>query len=388
MKRSFKGFLSTLLVALCGLILLAGCGTGDNSETVYLHVFNGYAGVESMSVYGPSGTITTGLPFGARTAEPVEVDRNLGTDMTVVLDGAPTTFDFQEQLYNLYPQETATLVMSRRENNAVSTTIFRHQPSISPACRLIAHNSLSLNSGNLSQYNFILGWDFSEDGAGTGYGGDIETTGYDEEWENARVAPDEQRSELFDEINDNPIFTLVPSDEEEAASSLEFVWIGPERTADFPRIDYVSGSIVTFRSSIDYVQCLEDQEDAENDPDVEEEDCDAPITTNAQTYSPGLEAPNIFVHYYPSTVGNDTDSGRCDADFRVYSDFGNIFTGEPGYDGFDENRRLELSAEYGISNQFFFVLYGNPTDPRRETWVSGDFETGGGFVPPDPYPGE
>ncbi len=395
MMRSMKGPFSTLLAAVAVALLTFGCGTGDNSETVYLYVFNGYAGVESMSLYGPSGTVTTGLPFGARTSEAIEVDRNLGGNFTLVLDGAPQTFEFDHQLFSLYPQETATIILSRREDANVNTTLFRHQPAISPACRLVAHNSLSLNTSNLSEYSFIMGWDFSVDGDGTGYGGDISTPGYDESWENDQLSAngfgaEDQRPSLYDGINDHPFFVLVPAETDGGGTEgLRFIWIGPERLVDRPFVDFQSGNISTFRPSADYIQCLIDQEELDEDPDadIEPEDCNARIQGTATTFSPGLDAPSSLLHYYPESVGND-DPNRCDADFRIFSDFGNIFEGEPGFDGFVENNRLDLRAEFGVSNQFFFVLYGNPVDPRRETWVSGDPETGGGFVPVDPYPGE
>jgi len=74
-------------IALVALLASAGCGGNSNGgEFVWLQVVNGYPGSQSASVYGPSGTIASNLEFGQRTDEFIRVNRNLGTEIQIVLE--------------------------------------------------------------------------------------------------------------------------------------------------------------------------------------------------------------------------------------------------------------------------------------------------------------
>ena len=95
----------------------AATATGARGDSVYLYFFNGYVGSTSMTVIGPTGTLVSGVPFGERT-KPVLFDRTLGTNLTVLLDVIPEPVQISPSLFDLYPQETATVLLKRRTGAA------------------------------------------------------------------------------------------------------------------------------------------------------------------------------------------------------------------------------------------------------------------------------
>ena len=97
-----------LMLALAALALptLTSCGDSDGGETVFLFVINGYTAAESLSVYGNAGPVVQGLKFGDRSDDPIEIDRNYGSELTVVVDGVPSQMDLSFDLFAMYPQET------------------------------------------------------------------------------------------------------------------------------------------------------------------------------------------------------------------------------------------------------------------------------------------
>ena len=388
-----------IVLAALGALLSFGCGgngDGDSTEVVYMSVFNAYPGSTSLDLYGPSGTITTGLGFGERTAEPVAVDRNLGSDFMLILDGAPQDFEIEEQVYSLYPQETATFMITRRDDAAAQSKLFRHQQSISPSCRIVPDNSLALTNDPISTYAFIVGWDFE---------GMVDVSEHDEDAEQDFIDREnidlpqqiqDRRDRLFAGIPDHPYFVFVPLEDDESASgTLEYVWIGPEDRVDPPYVDFEEGSIFTHPNSREYIECLEDeiegQEPEDGDPIVidEESDCGMQREYELQLYEPAMDTPTGWIYYYPETVGNTlSDEDACSADVRIFSDFDNIFEGDHGYDGYENNVRVDISVESDVSEYFFFSLYGRPAqDPRIEKWRSSQIEEAGdGFVDMDDYP--
>ncbi len=368
---------------------LPGCGSsaaggdGTNHEIVYVHVFNGYPGSQSLSLYGPSGRVVSNLPFGERTPEPVAINRNYGSDFILVLDGAPQTFPLMQDLYALYPQETATFFVGQRQDTSATIRVFRHIQSISPGCRLVLNNSLALQSEGLGQFSFIPGFDFA---------GIIPLAGYDEAAEQAILDPEDQRPDLYNRINEFPYFAFVEvqddDDEPTGTGERTTVWIGEEDRTDM-NIDYASGTIISHPPSAEYIQCVLEQEEAdEDDEDFEEVDCGARQMYSGDTYSPGDDTVTQFVHYYPERFGHSANSGTCDTSFRIFSDFDNIFEGSHGHDGYNNNVRIDHHPSFGISDHYFFVLYGRPVEPKIEAWIASDRSTGGGFEDMDPYPGE
>ncbi len=399
-----------LLCAIFGL-LSTNCGDSEGHEVVYLHVFNAYPGAQAMSLYGPAGAVVTDLPYGTRTENPVAVDRNLGTNFELVLDGAPTTFDLDQQLYSLYPQETATFLFSRRQDNAAHAQILRHIQSVSAGCRLVFHNSLALANDNIGEYSFIVGWNFF---------GQVDQVGYNQSEEDSFVNDHidelgdfhvdnhiERVANLYGNISDHPVFALAQGVGQQGQSDLNllnFVWLGQEKFVDPPQVDFGSGNILTHPPTIDYIECLEgviegEDELPDNGEEEEEEDdtrdCTELQSYTATTFGPGGDQVGNILHYYPESLPQTLQSGEdrfapganqeCGADLRIYSDYANIFFGDPGFDNrplfvnefgqvlsAEEDPLIRLFPRFSRSDHQFYVVYGRPVDPDILSWRASD----------------
>ncbi len=416
---------SRWLILLCAVfgLLTTSCGGSDGHEVVYLHVFNAYPGSQSMSLYGPTGAVVTDLPFGTRTDSPVAVDRNLGTEFELILDGAPTPFDLDQQLFNLYPQETATFLFSRRDDSTAQAQILRHIQSVSAGCRMVFHNSMAVANDQLGMFDFIVGWNFQ---------GNITEAGYDEAEEDSFIAQhaddlsddhlenhDDRKFELYDFIDTHPVFALATGlgteGDEDPINLLHFVWLGIEELVDRPLVDFQSGSIRAHPPTEDYIECLEGALEAQeaidqgaDDPSLHDEanqNCAEMQTYTTETFGTGSEQVGGSLHYFPGSLPDNLQDGsprepenECGADLRLYSDYGNTFGGEHGF----ENRPLfideftgdvltqeedplpRLFPRFGRSDHQFYVLYGRPAqgpEIRIEQWRASDQ-----FEPMDDYP--
>jgi hypothetical protein len=389
MNQTLSGSLWIFLLLSFGLLVLPSCGGADGAggssrEYVYLHVFNGYPGASSVTIYGPSGSIVDGLPYGARTPRPVRVDRNLGSQFLFVLDGAPQTFDADATLFSMYPAETGTLFVSRRMDGTVRFEIFRHIPSISENCRLVMANALPTSNEGLGVYSFAFAWNFGR----TNYS--VPQAGY---------VPGDPRLDddpnFLSRIEDYPYFFLVELEDDR----LGWLWVGPEETIDPPRVDFESSSIKSPPPTSVVVECLSELEEPEEPTPppggstfeeilayeeayndylqafaqfrTEEAQCKAPREYTFFSVHPGLDHIET-VHINPRFQG---PSDSCDAQIRIFSDFGNIFDGDHG-----SGSRRDFDVSYGSADHFFAVLYGFPVDPRMATWKTSDaVESGGGF---------
>ncbi len=356
-----------LLSTLCAL-LTSGCGGGDDSlETVYLHVFNAYPGSEALSVYGPAGAIATDLAFGERTEEPVAVDRNLGDDFMLILDGAPQTFNVSVNLFALYPHETGTFLVSQRRADSVETQLIRHVQGTDRACRIAIHNSLAASSGALADFTFIVAWHLTQNPA------------YDRAAEEAALETlPEDRAQVHNQINQHPYFSLVADDE---TGRLRFIWLGPEESISFPQFEFGSGTFAAPPPTEEYIAC---QSVVEQTEDVEVDiDCNENRTYSTSSYGPGDGPISEVIQYRPESLGNS--GSDCSVNWRLYSDYGNIFFGEHGHD--TPHERVDVEVNFQATDYFFFVLYGRPIDPLIETWAASDDESGGGFGEIGDYPG-
>lgn len=377
------------LILGCGLIIYScggGGGGGAGNEVINLHVLNGYPGSNSLTLYGPTGPIVQNLGFGQRTVEPVSVDRNIGNDFMLIIDGAPQPFDFEQDLFSLHPHETATLFIKRRSGvNSVAFTLFRHVRSVAPACRLVLHNSLSVTNTAATNFNFLGGWDFSSDIRLGGYNSAAEDATFnslesqfpDEDFSTLRA----RRNDMYTGINAHPFFVLVPSDldEEEDIDDLTYVWIGPEDGVDIPLVDFEGGGVHTHPNSREFIRCLEDVaeggEDADDDAEAELDfdTCGDRRTYTTQIFRPDADGQVFYYHYYPANMGHSgSDRNMCDASLRIFSDFSNIFSGDHGYDGYEDNVRINVEPEFNVSDHYFFVLYGNPSNPEIAQWRASD----------------
>lgn len=373
-----------VVLAICCGLLVSGCGEeGDNYESVYLYVFNGYPGGEAIDLVGPTGMVVTDLQFGERTEEPIRVDRNLGTEFTLLIDGAPESFDASQQLYNLYPQETATFVLSQREDNMVTTKLLRHVQGISPACRLVVDNSLSLISDNLGEYNAILGWDLD---------GRLGVAGFDRDYEEEELDEEDYRDETWAELEAHPMFAVADGDDEDEGldQGVQLVWLGPQDRVDPPRVMFDDGSVYAEPPSEQYVECIRAKEQAQEaleaaqqgDLDLEYEeiqelmqilemDCNEPAEESVIIHEPGEDEVVQAFHYYPADM-QQADERDCSMDHQIFTDFGNVFEGEGEYDGYEENTRVSWSTDFQISDHYYLVLYGRPVNPLFEHWRASD----------------
>lgn len=411
MRSFFLNFRGVVLLSLSLSLFLFSCGggeEGDNYEIVYLRIFNGYPGTTNLSLYGPTGTVITGLPFGKGSEGAIAVDRSLGTDFTLILDGVPEPIDLTPELYSLYPHETATLFIVRRTDASTADfKLYRHIQAISPACRILVDNNLSVANQAQGLFNFISGWHFPVIDNG-GYSQSFESDiidGLNAETPACMDLTQFKRDQyftpsLFSQISDHPYFAVEIGGEQEIDffgnfRGLQWVWIGEEDYVDIPRVDFTSGTLVTHRTSNDFLICMREAAEAVDPDDECDPGWDAPFiacldqqTQSVLLHTAGDASSETFVlHYYPETIGNPPNV--CDAEIRIFSDFGNIFQGEHGYDGYNNNTRVDFSAEFGLSDHFFYVLYGRPVNPKGAAWkASVGGEDSGGFVDLPPYPGE
>lgn len=342
--------LVSLGVVALSMVGMTSCGGegGEGNEVVHLYVFNGYAGSKSMSLYGPSGKVVTGLGYGQRTAEPVAVDRNLGTNFKLVVDGAPQSIDTTFALFSLYPHETGTLLFKKRTGQATaSATIYRHVQSRAQTCRLVFDNSLSLENEGLGQFGFLPLFEL----------GNAANGGY---LRNNEVEP---RPALMDFIDQNPYFALVPHFEDEA--SLMLVHVGPGT-----RINFETGTFRAPKPTEEYVKCLGE------DPADNAETCQEYGEYTAHIYMPSNDGLQYVIDYVPGYLGTPNS---CNTQFRIVSDFSNIFDPDSGV---LTNQKVQFPA----GKHMFWVLYGRPVAPDVFSFHSDDADTPFAELPP--YPGE
>ncbi|MFP4599923.1 MAG: hypothetical protein ACOC9W_00065 [Persicimonas sp.] len=420
------------VVALSLGLLGTACGDGgEERETFFLYVTNAYPGADELTLYGPTGKLVSGLPFASRTEEPIEVNRNVNADeFILVLDGAPTEMEFTKPMFSLYPQETGTLVISRRASQeSADASLFRHTRSPDPDCVLTFGNSLSLNNAllgdELLSYSYQTEWNVDP------------RPMYREEHERlaeTRCGPTEipdryRREDTHDEIAADPWFFPVSS---EGDDDLTYTLVWANRRAD-PRTGEVrsegikaGGAIKAVPTTEDFVDCLsgavtiaEDTDPAGGGDEEAEQKCPSPDSTavgpdgstvdvfgedqvvwnaeSAQTcfelfqytgfpIEPGEPDSSHSFEMYPQSDGDDLVCGSpvrirtptTDLIFQDLDENVSNFIDEEG--GF-----VEIDATFPASEHHFFVLFGRPINPFVDQWNSEETS-----VPLDdyPYPGE
>lgn len=408
MNTKWGGFLAIAVLAFATL----GCGQSEGPETVYVNVFNGYPGSQSLSLYGPSGAVTTNLPFGERTQNFVPVDRNLGTDFELVLDGAPQTFNVDIPLYNLYPQETVTVFFKRRtgEETVDDPQMFRHvQTGYSDddnRCRLILDNGLSLKNDSIGQFNYVPL--FKVQPACTGYVDQIGT--YDDTGTTVETEAEEEiqvgRPGLFEKIQDNPWFiaTDVGSGEvldvrdAQACSAhnasgdtsrieisagddtFAFTW------APGSEINYQSGSFRAQAPTRQYMNCIGWDPDKPKDKQKIRSEQVLECKRSPATTKPVQLGDELVSYRFRTGLGLDANGDsidQCGFEVSMDSDFFNIF--EDPAQGPSPEVRSTLT--YPPNQYYFWILYGRPVNPKFEHWGANTPGRGGGFVELPRYPG-
>lgn len=383
--------LGTMLLA--GALALASCGDEVGNETVYLHVFNAYAGAESISLYGPSGAVATNLPFGERTDQPVAVDRNMGTDFTLVVDGAPEPADLSMPLYSMYPHETGTILFKRRESaeEVATPELYRHVQSIAEnSCRIVFDNALSAQNGNLANYNYAPIWNINPSCAPY-----IESLGTYSESD-----PDFGRPNLISQVEQNAWFVPVDTnvgeiiDIKEPAScpafdgpqsiaretSVKLIW------APHAGINFDTGRIFTQLTTRDYMECIGWDplaSPADNAANIEPEDVFRCREGDVYEVAISELDGQVNVFQVPPGIGNGYDANTCGFPVRIASDFANIFVGDR-----DNGEIVSDEIRFTPAQHYFWVLYGRPINPRFIKWgTRASSDEGGTFTELPDYPG-
>jgi hypothetical protein len=420
-------------IAICLGFVFAGCGgngSGGGEETVFLYVTNGYPGASSLTLYGPTGTLVSGLEFGERS-EILEVDRNTNSDQfSLIFDGAPTEIELSKALFSMYPQETGTLVISRRSGEeAANATLYRHVRTPDPTCVMIFGNSLSLNNSMLADeflsYSYQTEWNVDP---APMYRPD------DEGWATTRCGytkvPDRYgRAEIHPIIEADPWFFPVSSD----GSNYTLVWatrgIDPRTGEARSEGLTVNGQVMAVPTTDDFVACLsgavsvEEQEEPEGGADAGS--ADAPSCPEANGPVGPDNQPSIAeteVIWDPAAVSScfeafsytgfpvdpgQTDSYQafsmsakqnvdpdnpddyiCGSPVRVRTPvadliFQDVDDSVPGFIEGDGGF-IEIDAFFPISEQHFFVLYGRPVNAFVSQWNGGETAKP---LAEHPYPG-
>jgi hypothetical protein len=136
-------------------LVLISCGDGgENYETVFVYFVNGYPGTEMMTVIGPTGPVSEDLKFGDRSVSPIELDRSRGTNYKFTFDSI--IYEGELPLFEMYPHETATLIVDRRvDEGTLQFSFYRHVQTIDRGCVLTFDNALALsNAGRANGLSF------------------------------------------------------------------------------------------------------------------------------------------------------------------------------------------------------------------------------------------
>ncbi|WP_133621846.1 hypothetical protein [Bradymonas sediminis] len=412
----------TLLCA-GSILCLSGCGGGADAtgETVFVYVLNGYPGSSKLTLYGPTGKLASGLPFGQRTEEAVVLDRNTNSNQFVLMiDGAPTTIEFSKELFTLYPQETATMVISRRSGEAAgNASLFRNTRTFSPTCVASFANSLSLNNAymptELLSYSYQTEWEVPRQ---TYYEASKEQTAETRCGETPIRQDDrDQRDVLIARVNDDPWFFPVTDDE-----NYRLVWgqrIVDPRTNQNLSAGLIRGGIVrAYRDSEEFRDCMSAavsvaEEEEQTDPNAPPaEECPAPtgpgglldesqvvwdeiavldchdtLDYSGFPVTPGAEDSYTAFTQPIRTVGGEQMCGytvriRTPEQDLIFQNHDNTV---PNYidniGGF-----VQVDATYPIGEHHYFVLFGRPVNPFVTQWntaAEAIFSDGGDFPYPD-----
>jgi hypothetical protein len=380
---------ATLASLIAMIAPLTSCGDSAAAESVFLFVINGYTGSNSLTIIGPTGTVASSLAFGDRVG-PVEVNRALGTEFTVLLDGTPEAIDLDLELFSMYPQETGTLFLKRRSDDAeVAVSLYRHVQTISPSCQLTFENALSLNETYLSfPHQFTYSPEFRLD--------DIQEGGYFPEQDltiqtecgplpsppaGSRIPRD------FSDIQADPYFFMTPCEDTILENQLCHVWgeygidlttnvLGRPTTGEYANC--LSQAVEIKQPEVDpplpfppddaQVQCPPGPLtwDDVNLPESAILDCQEKKVYETVTVAPGAESNNTESIYF--------FSGKCTHTFRIVTPgLQTIFGPEDG-DALGKHQDgdfVETTAEISPGSEHFYILFGRPVNPLVWQWDSG-----------------
>lgn len=380
---------ATLASLIAMIAPLTSCGDSAAAESVFLFVINGYTGSNSLTIIGPTGTVASSLAFGDRVG-PVEVNRALGTEFTVLLDGTPEAIDLDLELFSMYPQETGTLFLKRRSDDAeVSVSLYRHVQTIDPGCQLTFENGLSMNETyvtNAGQFSIALEY-FRESAAGGGY--------FDESQERVQTEcgplPEPPAGSLVPRdhslIEQEPYFFQVDCEDPIRENAVCYTWgdfggdgatgvVGPPRTSQY--LDCLSQAVEIKQPEADpplpfppddaQVQCPPGPitwADV-NLPEQAILDCQKDRLYETAVATPGAEGNNTITTLY--------GGASCTVQFRIRTPgLQTIFGPEDGdtLGKHQDGDFVEARVEIPTGSEHFFVLFGRPVNPLIWQWDSG-----------------
>ncbi|MFB6374865.1 MAG: hypothetical protein ABEN55_17490, partial [Bradymonadaceae bacterium] len=429
-----KHGISALIVA---MVLAVGCGnSGQVNERVWLDVFNAYPGTSSLSLYGPSSAVATNVNYGNLSpGQPTAVDRNLGTDFKLLLQGAPTSYDLELPLFNLYPDETATLMFKRRSGpKSVDAAMYRQirtgYSKKAQACRLVLDNALSVQNAenNIAQYNYLPVFKIRPSCAG--YNLKIGKSFDDSSDLTVSLqgggSIDAGRPDLYKKIHEDPWFIPTAANsgeiirtynqtprggppcaavsgsgekETEAAGqrTVKWVWVG--YGAKEAEIDFSSGSFRAPPPSQQYMKCIGwDPDKKKNRQSIKSQQvikCKGD-QHKATAIKLGKEVSQLE---FSTGIGLKKKNGKngklrpvpktkCGTAIQVVSDFFNVFNKQKG-----KQNRIERMITYDPSQYYYWILYGRPIVPHVQHWsvkpprkAKGNKPRGGGYVKVEPRP--
>lgn len=380
---------ATLASLIAMIAPLTSCGDSAAAESVFLFVINGYTGSNSLTIIGPTGTVASSLAFGDRVG-PVEVNRALGTEFTVLLDGTPEAIDLDVELFSMYPQETGTLFLKRRSDDSeVAISLYRHVQTISDGCMLTFENGLSLNETYLSvpsQFTFTPEFRI-EDIASAGYL-DENQLRVQTECGPLPVPPAGSRVPRdFAPLMADPYFFLVPCDDQLLENQVCYVWgaFGPD----------LSTNVIAIPNTFEYAECLSQAVEINQptvDPPLPFPPDDAQVqcpTGEIQWTDVNLPEQAILdcqarraydsILMTPGAEGNNTESiyfggGQCTHTFRLVTPgLQTIFGPEDG-DSLGKHQDgdfVESTVQIPVGSEHFYVLFGRPVNPLLWQWDSG-----------------
>ena len=396
----------------CGLTALAclamtsfSCGGEGGEEAVFLYFINGYPGTGAMSINNNAGSLVSNVPFGERHGDsgscgpddtscpPLRVERQRGTEFTFILENMVERVDVQKDLYAMYPHETGTVVLTRRNDEAsIETTLLRHTQSISSDCTISFVNGLSLSNefvGSFASYS-ITPELFETNIAQAGF---VEESQFPFISECGALPTDDpthanlQRPEVIAAIEENPWFLL----ECDADDGCRLRWGIPNEDG---RVRIMQGgSFPSVLDSREYFECvqagisLRQEEDtmampgfpppepdcptqpitwADVDVDAQVlEQCKQPVARSATMQDPGQE----------DTVQSYQGSLVCDMTFRIRNEGPDIIFGPRGNDDLGSHGRgapIESEVQIPDGSQRFWVLLGRPVNPIVWQWDSSE----------------
>lgn len=395
--------------------LVAACG-GKDSENVNLYVINGYAGSDNISLIGPTGTLVSNLKFGDRYKPdfPIEFNRNLGGEFTLLVDGAPQPFEVSSDLFALYPQETATMVVVKRSaKEAASMIVIRHIQTVSSMAILSIINGLSLSNTYADSFFSIIPEFRYRNPAEVGYLNEsdaasklqVSTTCPGKTLPFADAPPPLKRKgphgekTLYDAISANPWFFQVPCSSENGATmagSQCAVWgrplyeNGPSQIG--PSIDTIA-----YSNTSDYLKCLagiiqpkKEEPGAGGVPTVKDVckdntplvwkdmtidaegliKCQEPKVTSLQALAP-VSGQQDNSHYYIQIPPN----GSKDVTFRFRTPAMDTIFGTASGTGIasqGDGKLIEITQTLLPQNQYHVLVYGRPVSPMLWQWKTSD----------------